>query len=128
MNFGLRKMQISSAAVPRSECGPSSASRRMIWAPLAPPLAQIHCLPALLVTLAARVRLAFSLEHLSHALQPDAARALHEHRIAARNRPSSSSPAASASGTECVSPPNAAAISAACGPTVTSISTPRALA
>ena len=97
MNLGLRKMQISSAAVPPIRMRPISAAparRRsapaLRRAPLARPVAPRSA--------------------CCHALEADAARALHEHRVAARAAaPRSSSAAAAASRTLCASPANAVA-------------------
>ena len=70
MNFGLRKMQISSAAVPPMRIRPISAALPALGASADVPA---ECPPP-------RVRAAA--EHLGHPLEADAARALHEHRVA----------------------------------------------
>ena len=106
MNFGLRKMQISSAAVPPNRIRPiqrrpGAGVRRALGALPAP-----------------------SRERLGDALEADPARALHEHRVARAQQRRQQLGGRRGVGDRVASPANASAISAASGPTATSSSTP----
>ena len=93
MNFGLRKMQISSAAVPPKRILPI---QRCSGA--APPDPSGEAAPAGRTGGRGRV-LQLAAEVLDRLLQADTARALHQHRVAVPHQLASSSPAAGASAT-----------------------------